>query len=301
MKLLWKNWLARRFQYRQAKTLGQRDILIFVYRQGYLYLILILISFIAGINYANNLILSFCFLISAILVISFYVTFKQLHGLQLEIIADEVGQVGEPLLLHFYFKQSYRQPRFLYLAVGDQEHVIYLNQLQQHHYFTLLPEQRGRFQYPVIRLYSVYPFGLVRAWRYFFHELHSWVAPQPLWDRVESKTDQRSLSLEKDDFRELRRYQIGDALQAVSWKQVARGQGVFIKVFEQQQPPQQIEIDYAHIAAGSHEEKLQLMMGSVLHCEQLQLPYALQLPQQRLDSGVGSTQLQSAKRMLAQA
>jgi hypothetical protein len=43
-----------------------------------------LITFIAGINYANNLILGFCFLISAILCISFYLTFKQLHGFKIE-------------------------------------------------------------------------------------------------------------------------------------------------------------------------------------------------------------------------
>src|SRR5690606_40156381 len=68
----------------QQKQFSQRDILVFIYRQGYLYLILILITFIAGVNYANNLILGFCFLISAILCISFYLTFKQLHGLQID-------------------------------------------------------------------------------------------------------------------------------------------------------------------------------------------------------------------------
>lgn len=301
LNMPWKRWLVRRFQYHQAKTFGQRDILIFVYRQGYLYLVLILISFIAGINYANNLVLSFCFLISAILAISFYVTFKQLHGLEIEIVTDEVGQVGEPLQLHFYFKQAQAQSRFLYLRLGDEEQAIYLNQLQEHHSFSILPAQRGRFQYPDIRIYSVYPFGLVRVWSYFFHELHSWVAPLPMWDVTEQKTDQLPMNLEKDDFHELRRFQAGDALQAVSWKQVARGQGLFIKVFEQQQPPSQVEINYAHIGANSHEEKLQRMMGRVLQCEQLQVPYSLQLPQQHLDAGIGMSQLQSAKRILAQA
>ena len=62
---------------------------------GFLYLVLILITFIAGINYANNLILGFCFLMSAILCISFYLSFKQLHAITLDVIVDEVGKVNE--------------------------------------------------------------------------------------------------------------------------------------------------------------------------------------------------------------
>ena len=63
----WQKWLAKRFQFEKTKQLSQKDILIFIYQQGYLYGVLILITFIAGVNYANNLILGFCFLISAIL------------------------------------------------------------------------------------------------------------------------------------------------------------------------------------------------------------------------------------------
>ncbi|PKD85569.1 DUF58 domain-containing protein, partial [Acinetobacter radioresistens] len=52
-----QGWLAKRFRIDGQRTLKQRDILVFMYQQGYLYLVLILITFIAGVNYANNLIL----------------------------------------------------------------------------------------------------------------------------------------------------------------------------------------------------------------------------------------------------
>ena len=71
LKAQLRQWMAKRFSLTSSKKLKQRDILIFIYQQGYLYLVLILITFIAGINYANNLILGFCFLISALLCISF--------------------------------------------------------------------------------------------------------------------------------------------------------------------------------------------------------------------------------------
>ncbi len=66
MDKTWQEWLAKRFQFSQQKQLSQKDVLVFIYQQGYLYLVLILITFVAGVNYANNLILGFCFLISAV-------------------------------------------------------------------------------------------------------------------------------------------------------------------------------------------------------------------------------------------
>ncbi len=54
-------WLHQRFRYTGIRTLKQNEVLVFIYQQGFLYLVLILITFIAGINYANNLILGFCF------------------------------------------------------------------------------------------------------------------------------------------------------------------------------------------------------------------------------------------------
>jgi len=81
-------WLHLRFRYTGIRTLKQNQVLVFMYQQGFLYLVLILITFIAGINYANNLILGFCFLISAILCISFYLSFKQLHAITLDVVVD---------------------------------------------------------------------------------------------------------------------------------------------------------------------------------------------------------------------
>lgn len=115
----WQKWLAKRFQFEKTKQLSQKDILIFIYQQGYLYGVLILITFIAGVNYANNLILGFCFLISAILCISFYLTFKQLHGLTVEVSVAEVGQVAKPIELQFHFQQNQKQSRYLWIKTDQ--------------------------------------------------------------------------------------------------------------------------------------------------------------------------------------
>lgn len=301
MGKFWQNWLSKRFQFAQQKQLSQRDVLVFIYQQGYLYLVLIFITFIAGVNYANNLILGFCFLISAVLCISFYLTFKQLHGLSIELLTDEVGQVGHDLNLHFYFQQPVAQSRYLYIQAGEQLYKVLVNQSRQKFSLSFYAEQRGKFVYPAIQIYSVYPFGLVRAWTYLYHQRLAWVAPKAQYSTTENKQHLPSFEPEMDEFRELRSYQEGESLQAVSWKQVARGQGLYIKVFEQYQNQHSIEIHYAHMPSPSHEEKLEWMMGLIEQCEQQQLAYSLHLPHAELTSGYGAEQMQQAKLLLAQA
>lgn len=298
---LWLKWTKKRFSFTQQKILTQKDVLVFMYQQGYLYLVLILITFIAGVNYANNLILGFCFLISAILCISFYLTFKQLHGLQIDVSYTELGQVGQPLILELYFKQPQPQARYLWIKVDAQMHQIMFTDLQHRHAVELNPSIRGVFEYPTIQLFSVYPFGLVRAWTYMYLKGQSWIAPYAKYSVTQQQFSRQAQELDLDEFRELRDFRQGDSIQAVSWKQVARGQGLYVKVFEQHDDLQSIDIDYLHMPSTDHEEKLSLMMGLVEQCEQQQYAYRLLLPQAELVKGVGEQQMLQAKRLLAQA
>lgn len=296
-----RQWIAKRFQVDRSKTLLQKDILVFIHTHGFLYLALILITFIAGINYGNNLILGFCFLLSAILCISFYLTFKQLHALHIEVMNTEVGQVGQVLVLKLFLKQKSNVARYLQIQWHDQEQIFYLDQAQQSLELGFFPQQRGEYAFDTIKIYSTYPLGLVRAWTYLNLKQKVWIAPKAYDWQKEHKNQPSHTNDSLDEFRELRTFQQGDSYQNVAWKQVARGQGFFIKMFEAQANHQHLEIDYQQIPVQSHEEKLSFMMGLIEQCEQFGDDYALILPHARLESGQGSSQLIQAKRLLAQA
>ncbi|MEG0605458.1 MAG: DUF58 domain-containing protein [Acinetobacter sp.] len=296
-----QQWIAKRFQVDGTKTLLQKDVLVFIYKQGFLYLVLILITFIAGINYANNLILGFCFLISAILCISFYLTFKQLHVLKIDLIAAEVGQVDQPLILKLRLNQPSVMTRYLRIQWLQQEQLIYLDQQQHTLELAFFPKQRGLYEFGAMKIYSTYPLGLVRAWTYLYPKQKVWIAPKAYDWQKEHKNQPTNANDSLDEFKELRAFQQGDSYQNVAWKQVARGQGFFIKMFEAQANHQHLEIDYQKIPAQSHEEKLSFMMGLIEQCEQLGDDYALILPHARLESGQGQIQLLQAKLLLAQA
>ena len=89
-----QRWLQRRLPPAREVTLNQRRIFIFLSREGGLYAALLLITFIAGINYANNLILMLCFLLSSVLVVSLHQTYFQLSGLHLELVDPEQDVVS---------------------------------------------------------------------------------------------------------------------------------------------------------------------------------------------------------------
>lgn len=295
-----QQWLSKRFQFDQSKQLKQRDILVFIYQQGYLYLILILITFIAGINYANNLILGFCFLISAILCMSFYLTFKQLHELKIELVLPEIGQVGEVLQVHLVVSQRQSSTHYLYVRVDDQSYPLLLDGIENKLSFDFVPEQRGQFELPRIQIYSTYPFGLVRAWTYLYINTVIWIAPAAVHYQNEFQSAVDSGLPDMDEYRELRNFQLGDALQLISWKQVARGQGLYVKQFENQSELNVIHIDYGKMPSPNHEEKLSLMMGLVDLCEQQQAQYRLSVQHVELEQGLGRQQKLNAQLILAQ-
>lgn len=297
----YQTWLKQRFPLIQEKQLKQRDILIFVYQYGILYCCLMALTFIAGVNYANNLILGFCFLISSVFFLSFYLTFKQLHGLTVEIVLPEVGQAQQILPIELILKQNLKTPRYLYIEYQQQVQRVLLSEQQQKIILYDTPPQRGEFYLFPIKLYSVYPFGLVRTWTYFYCSEVIWIAPQITKLQQENKIQQQDFTPDVDEFRELRPFQQGDNYHAVSWKHVALGQGTFIKVFEQLKDQQHIHIIYEQMPSASHEEKLSLMMGLIEQCHQQQFAYSVQLPQQQLTYSSGQQHYIQAKKLLAQA
>lgn len=300
MRAQWQRWAERRFLWQGHKLLKQKDVLVFVYRPGYIYVALILITFVAGVNYANNLILAFCFLISSLLCISFYLAYRQLKGLEITLDYDDVGQVGQAVELIVTLSQTQPRERYLSVNVGLEKQYLHLQHSSQQLCFHFYPAQRGAFYYPDLSLMSMYPLGLVRAWTHLYlkQQLITWVAPQAV---IQPHQQQSMLEAGMDEFYELKNYQLGDSLTYVAWKQLARGQGMYIKQFAPHAEQQQLLIDYAALGMHDHEQKLKVMMGLIEQCEQQQQPYAIKLPQQQLSLGLGEAQLQQAKRLLAEA
>ena len=90
-----QTWFKRRAPISRDITLNLRNVYIFLSKERLLYAFLLIITFVAGINYANNLVLGLCFLLGSLLVVTIHYTFAQLAGLQIKLvdISDTQGLI----------------------------------------------------------------------------------------------------------------------------------------------------------------------------------------------------------------
>ena len=115
-----RRWFAARAPKSDSATLTLRNVYIFFSREGLLFAVLLIITFIAGINYGNNLVLGLCFYLVSVWLISFHVTFAHISGLKVQLIDVTMAEAGAPVWVTLKLISESRQPRRQLLFGFDQ-------------------------------------------------------------------------------------------------------------------------------------------------------------------------------------
>ena len=292
-------WFASRAPKSDSTTLNLRNVYIFFSREGMLFAVLLIITFIAGINYGNNLVLGLCFYLISIWLISFHVTFAHISGLKVHLLEVTMAEVGDPVWVTLQLRSESRQPRrqllFGFEALDnklkssvDISSSVLVTRLQGEQIIRL-PVQtnaRGQFELPRLRIKTVYPLGIMKAWSYVYFARTAWVYPKP--EAFDWETQYAIASLEdlpiggqyrqgQDDFERLDNYIEGESLARVSWGHVARGQGMLTKHFADPVGHEQT-LDYADMPATQHEQKLSQLAYGAMTLGQLGVPFTMCLP-----------------------
>lgn len=290
----WRRWLARRIPPSLEQVLSQRNIFIFPTGFGAFYLLVTALLFTIGLNYQNNSVYAFCFFLVAVFVAAIMPTFNNLQGLTIRCKPSSVTVQGSAADV------------VLYCSGGARERF----QLMLHHepvtVFDVAPEQRGdvhlsmSFADPgiqplaAIKMQSVYPLGLYRAWTWLSLAHVVYVAPRPvrvseLQQLIEPQGRAVNWQLKESDERELREYRHGDSARDIFWRRAA-GEGPLLSktrgLQRRAESPQGL-LDYQRSQASQHRAKLADLCYWVLHCDAHGLPFGLSLPsgQIPLDSG----------------
>lgn len=304
-------WFASRAPRGDSATLNLRNVYIFFSREGMLFAVLLLITFVAGVNYGNNLVLGLCFYLISVWLISFHVTFAHVSGMQLHLLEVTMAEAGEPVWVTLQLRSESRQPRrqlvFSFeprakkiptkrtsnrkddskLMSAKNERVV-LPRLHDEQVIRLsiMTDSRGKLELPRLQISSVYPLGIMRAWSYVYFARETWVYPKPLaFDWQEKHLSRSSDDLPvggqsiqgQDDFERLDSYIEGESLARVSWAHVARGQGMLTKHFADTVGQEQT-LDYADMPAAHHEQKLAQLAFGAITLGKLNVPFQMQLP-----------------------
>ena len=89
-----------------------------------------------------------------------------------------------------------------------------------------------------------------------------------------------------DELAALREYRSNDPPRAIAWKASARRGELLVKEFETPRG-REIMLDFAALRGLPNEDRIARLAAWVCMAEAARLPYALALPQTRIDAGLG--------------
>lgn len=282
---------------RESILLHHRRLYILPTRFGYLFAGMLLLLFLAAINYQNSMAFMLTFMLTALGIVSLWHTHKNLLGVRVKLLIPRPVFCGEACELKFEFSHPNQSRRY---AIGVQYREL------PPVYLKLDPEgsntavlklptcRRGQYRPAGITVFTRYPTGLFHAWGWLRFDLPLLVYPRPLENArlqqtlIEQFDGQTSTStIEGDDFAGLREHRIGESLRHISWKAYAQGRGLLTKTFQGQARPS-LWIDWQLLSHGSQEDKLSFMTALVLAAENEDQKYGLRLPGTVIEQGYGS-------------
>lgn len=328
-----RGFFAKRSPRQDELGLNVRNVYIFFSKQGLLFALLLVVTFIAGINYANNLVLGVCFYLASVWLISVHMTFAHVSGLKLKLLSVSMAAAGEPVWVSIEVISDSRSPsrqlRFVFdddvykTWQGTQQTANKSDDALKNHRQVILPmlkgsaviqlpvlsDKRGELVLPRLVIDSVYPLGIMRAWAYAYFASTTWVYPKPLpfdWQKLNTFTQGEENAFSpnqqkgQDDFEMLDNHQLGEPLTRVSWAHVARGHGMLTKHFSDP-VGQELLLDYADMPAVNHEQKLSQLSHALLQMAEQTEPFVMNLPNDKGQKGMGSEFIRANLKRLAQA
>ena len=302
-------WLQRRLPPSNEILLTNKRLFIFPTRAGFAWLVLLILCWLAATNYENNVVFAFACLLASLFVVSILATFGNLSGVRVRYLKSSPVFAGENVLLELLLTQPgkrYRESIRLSFEYAEPVTVI-LNGLETVQVKIPVPtSNRGWFNPGRLRVESVYPLGLLRAWSRLDLNIRCLVYPQPIADTplattVAGKGDGPvTVGEGSEEFVGLNTYRPGDSLKRVAWKQFARGQGMHVKHYADAQSDE-LWLDWEAFPGHSRESRLSRLCGWLLQISSSPEveDYGLRLPGVEIAPAQGEVHRQRILRHLA--
>lgn len=297
-------WLARRVPPAKAVTLDQRRIFIFPNRQGLAFLILALMLFVGGINYQNNLVLGFSFLLFALFCVAIWHTFRNLAGLHIRVVDMHPACAGHQghITLHLLAGRPHLSLRLWWLPAAQVEVSLAAGEELRVEVPVKL-QKRGWNRPGRLQVESVFPLGLIRTWS--LPDMDSaclaWPAPLPGGECPASgdqdKQGQKEQGAGNDDFAGLKEYVAGDNLHRIDWKTYARGHGLHVRHFTDPAEGKRL-LEWERLPGMAVEERLSRLCYWARELERAGEPWGIVLPDAGVAPALGAAHLREVLDLL---
>lgn len=290
-------WLNRRIPRERSVTLDQRRIFIFPGPRGLLFVIVLVVLFLAGINYGNNQILLLCFLLASLVNTAILHTYRNVSGLRIEASRARNGFAGEAVDLDIVVSGAPGRAHRGILLRWDEAAEVRVDiepDRPQTLRFSVPVNDRGLYVPPRLALRSFYPLGLVRAWSYVALDMQAVVWPKPVADELPPAEDGSEETAERegrrprgvDEFEGLARYVPGDAQTRIEWRVYARTDQLLTKHFTEP-GRSRLWLDFSAWPQRDTEGRLSRLCHWAIELERREQPYGLRLPGTRIEPAHG--------------
>ncbi|EAT13539.1 DUF58 domain-containing protein [Bermanella marisrubri] len=301
-------WLKRRLPRTSSVQLTQKRIFIFPSRVGWGFVVMLVLVFVTGVNYQNNLLLSLCFLLVSLMITAMIETYRNLAKLHIQSGKVEDCYAGDIIQL----------PIRLSTAKGKTKHALFIGFSAEHSQLIgdVKEQKRLGLQYVVAKrgvleperftIFSRYPLGLFHCWTWVFMAFDGVAFPQPILVPFQKYTgagdgegDKNLLNQgDVDDALDFRIYQKGDSLKHIAWKQFAKTGQLYSKVFREAMGEHR-DIDWRAAPSQDWESRLSIMCAWVLESHENQMPFSLRLPNIYISKNFGEAHLKECLHALA--
>lgn len=302
------HWIDKRRPPATRHFLYRKNLYIFPSITGFAYLILVVVIWLLGTNYQNNLILALAYMQISVFVLTILNTYNNMAGLRVEFIGAEEGFVGERIAFRFLFvPTSRRGANYVMVQWLDSPSVILDFEPEREHLENIYAEatKRGWLRPRRLLLESTFPMGLLRCWTWLNIDASTLVYPEPMACDLPTGTPaseedggshQRSNA--GDEFSGFRAYRPGDSPRRIAWKQFARDRGLWSKEYSES-ITSQTWLQWSDFFLGDAELALSHLCFWVEKFSEQEQIFGLRLPGIELPPDAGQQHRKAALRALA--
>lgn len=300
------SWLARRIAPAKQITLHQGNLFIFPSKMGVHFSISSFVLFLLGTNYQNNLVLFLVFFMCSFMVTCLLVSYRNVANLTLTATACEAQFVAQECPFHLRLSHTKQMSEGLYFTFQHGDSTLQTTVEGNNVTVYSIGHQRGVFNPGRITVQSRFPFGLYRVWTHIDLDFEVLLYPQPIENNslVATMSEKNSannvshLTHGVDQFSALKRYQPGESLKSVAWKQLAQGRGWLSKQFEQF-TGDDLLLDINTLNHLPVETRLSFLCYQVIELEKNNQRYGLTLNELKIGLGNGNVHKHRCLRALA--
>jgi uncharacterized protein (DUF58 family) len=272
-----------------------RRIYIFPTRHGFVYGVVLLPMLVGSINYGSNLGMLFTFLLIGVGCVTILHTWRNLLDIELRVEQPPPVFAGDTARFTARLRENRgrERPAIRLAADGETQPPVDAAAVAPTHCDLSIPApRRGALPLGRVRISTVYPLGLLRAWAYAQPEVEVLVYPRPAEATPMHSSphyvnsDRGDRGVGADDFVGLRRDRPGDPPSHLDWKALARERGLVTRQFGGDRS-ERLWLDWETLPGLETEARLSRLCRMVLDAAGQEVRYGLRLPGCRIAPAAG--------------